>query len=304
MKNPWMGYLCAAFATAAWGSIYVVSKFVMEHVPVFTLLFLRYGIAAAFLAIVLRGRKWAPIERSDYKHVFLIGFVGYFMSVAAQFVGTQLSGASLASVINSMAPVFIVMFAVPILKERLTFSKITALAASLLGANFLMGTGGDQGAIGAGVAVSFFAVLSWSWMSVAVKRISGKYDAISLTVYAMVVAAVCTLPASLYELLTVPNVELFDPVVALSVIYMAIVATAVAHVCWNKSLSMLEASTCSLFYPVQPLVSVLLGALLLGERMQGRFWVGMGLIAGGVLVSVLAGQPGLARQVRRDVTAP
>lgn len=52
----------------------------------------------------------------------------------------------------------------------------------------------------------------------------------------------------------------------------------------------MEAGICSLFYPVQPMVSVLLGALFLGEKMNASFFVGAVLIIGGVLVSVVAEQ--------------
>ena len=42
----------------------------------------------------------------------------------------------------------------------------------------------------------------------------------------------------------------------------------------------------SLFYPVQPLVSVLLDGLLLGERMTVPFWIGAALIISGLFLSI------------------
>ncbi|NLK36177.1 MAG: DMT family transporter, partial [Gracilibacteraceae bacterium] len=69
--------------------------------------------------------------------------------------------------------------------------------------------------------------------------------------------------------------------------YMGLVCTGLAHVLWNKSLSMLEAGTCSLFYPIQPMVAVLLGWLFLGESINLSFVFGAVLIIGGVVFSLL-----------------
>jgi drug/metabolite transporter (DMT)-like permease len=52
---------------------------------------------------------------------------------------------------------------------------------------------------------------------------------------------------------------------------------------------MLEASACSLFYPVQPLVSVILGVIVLGETIDARFIAGSALIVGGILFAVIRG---------------
>lgn len=290
MKSKLLGSICALIATSAWGSLYVVSKVVLDTVPPFTLLLFRYLVAAAALLILLKTRKPERIERKDYKFLFFIGFVGYFLSVGAQFVGTKMSGASLASLINSMNPVFIIIFAVLFLKEKLTAGKSISLIASLAGTYIIVGRAGNNGVMLEGIIVSVFAVVAWSAMSVVVKQIADKYDAITITTYAILVALFCTLPVSIWELTTTPNLVLLQPKVIWSVLYMGLISTAVAHVCWNKSLALMEAGICSLFYPVQPMVSVLLGALFLGEKMNASFFVGAVLIIGGVLVSVVAEQ--------------
>ena len=56
---------------------------------------------------------------------------------------------------------------------------------------------------------------------------------------------------------------------------------------WNYCLSRAEASTCSLFYPIQPLTSMVLGVLLLNEHMTVGFIAGAVLIVFGVLYSTL-----------------
>ena len=73
----------------------------------------------------------------------------------------------------------------------------------------------------------------------------------------------------------------------LALLYMGIFCTGMAHLLWNQSLSMIEASICSAFYPIQPLVSVILGIIFLHENITTSFLVGCVIIVIGVLVCIL-----------------
>lgn len=286
MPNKKMAYLYLTITLCAWGSLYVVSKFVLARVPTFTVLFIRYFIAGIVLLFVLRRKNISKIEKQDYKYVFFIGFIGYFLSIVAQFLGTKFSNASLASLINSTNPIFIILFAVLILKEKLTLHKIICVIAALTGTYIIIGGGSGSGHA-LGILLSVISVILWSLMTVIVRKITQKYNPIQITTYAIIIAAICSLPASIYELIVIPNIELLNPTVIISLLYIGLVCTALSHVLWNKSLSMIEAGSCSLFYPLQPMVSVLLGWLLLGEEITIRFALGAILIIGGILFSVV-----------------
>lgn len=101
----------------------------------------------------------------------------------------------------------------------------------------------------------------------------------------MGVALVFTIPASAVELMHTPAI--WDSGVILSLLYMAVMCTCVAHVLWNESLSLIEAGTCSAFYPVQPLTATVLGILFLGEAVSLSFWVGTVLILMGVMLCLI-----------------
>ena len=289
MPNKKMAYLYLTITLCAWGSLYVVSKFVLDKVPTFTVLFIRYFIAGSVLFFVLKRRNVRKIEKQDYKYVFFVGFVGYFLSIVAQFLGTKFSNASLASLINSTNPIFIILFAVLILKEKLTFHKIICVIAAMTGTYIIIGGGSGSGHA-LGISLSVVSVILWSLMTVIVRKITQKYDPIQITTYAIIIATICSFPASTYELIVIPNIDIFNPTVILSLLYIGLICTALSHVLWNKSLSMIEAGNCSLFYPLQPMVSVLLGWLLLGENITIRFALGAILIIGGILFSVVGKQ--------------
>lgn len=285
MTNKKVAYLYLLITFCVWGSLYVVGKLVLGKVPVITVLFLRYLIAGITLFFVLGKSKTKKIEHQDYKYIFLIGFVGYFLSIGLQFMGIKLSSASVASLVNSMNPITITVFAAIILKEKFTIRKIVCVILAIIGVYIIIGgISGNRQVLG--IIFSILSVISWSFVSVIVRRITQKYSAIQITAYCMFVAAVCTLPFSGYELITEHSAQ-FDSNIILLLLYMGVVCTALANVLWNKSLSMIEAGTCSLFYPIQPMVSVLFGCMFLGENIDIRFVLGAILIIGGVLVGIL-----------------
>jgi drug/metabolite transporter (DMT)-like permease len=292
VKKINLGYVYVLITVSAWGSTYVVSKFILGMVPPLTILFLRFLVGAAALSLVLARRGWVKIERRDFKMIFLLGFVGYFIGVGAQMLGIKYSNASVASLLNAMNPIFIILFAVPLLKEKITVYKLVSVAAAVAGAFIIIGGVQDSGMV-TGALMCLLCVLAWSLMSVASKHLSIKYDSLAVTTYAMLVALVFMLPVSLIEIALTPNVRLFEPGPIAAVLYMGCITTALAYVLWNKSISMMEAGLASLFYPVQPMVSVILGTIFLGERMNASFFIGAALIVGGVVYSILAGRRAL-----------
>ncbi|RYD05997.1 hypothetical protein N752_06465 [Desulforamulus aquiferis] len=122
-----MGKLLGAFylslAAGIWGGMYVVSKYVLDFVPPLTLVVLRFIIAATVLGLIFYYKKDRRVEKEDLKLVAWLGFIGYTVSIGAQFAGTWLSSAHMGAVITSASPAFIVLFGALLLKERITLPK-------------------------------------------------------------------------------------------------------------------------------------------------------------------------------------
>lgn len=284
MEDKKRAYIYLLITFCAWGSLYVVSKFVLGKIPLFTISFLRYFIAGMTLLIILKTLPRKPIKREDYKYVFIIGFLGYFLAIGAQLLGTKLCNASLASLINSTNPILIMLFASIMLKEKLTLKKTFSIILAIMGTYIIIGGIQGEGQI-LGVIISIGSVILWSFVSVMVRRVTQKYEPLQITTYAIIIGMICTMPISIYEV--VSKSFKFDLTAVVALLYMGLVCTALAHLLWNKSLSMIEAGICSLFYPLQPMIAVLLGILFLNETIDVNFIIGSVMIITGVVVSVL-----------------
>ena len=278
-------YLFLMTTFMLWGSLYVVSQFVLGKIPTFTVAMFRYLIAFIALSFISLKSKKEKIEKSDYKYFFIMGFIGYFISVDCQLLGTKISGGSMVSLINSLNPIIISVMAMIILNEKLEINKIIGIILSLFGVYMIVGTGANIEFIG--VLISFIAVIGWAFMSVISRKISNKYSALTLTKVSMLIATVCNIPVSFLEIqITHPLIQI-DIGAILGILYMGIVCTAFTNILWNKSLSMLPANTCSAFFPIQTLTSSFLGVLVFHEILTTSFVLGSTFIIVGVLISLL-----------------
>ena len=75
-----------------------------------------------------------------------------------------------------------------------------------------------------------------------------------------------------------------DQLLVAGTLFMGLFSTALGHLAWNRSLATAEASFCSMFYALQPMVSALIGAIFLGHEFGPRFFSGGALIVAGILI--------------------
>lgn len=285
MNKRYMIPLFGAFIL--WGSLYIVSKIALRTIPPVTLLALRYlvSIPALFLILKLRHALKRP-EKRDVKTIFAIGFVGYFASFCLQMLGINRLSGSVSSLLGAMNPIFIPILAAIFLKERMTLAKAGCVLISMIGVVTIVGVNGTVDPLGA--VLMLLSVFLWSSASIIIRRVSGRYDPMQIAMMAMLFALPFTGAWSLLELQE--STVTFTREGVLAVLYMGLMGTAAAHTLWNTSLSLMDASFCSMFYPMQPLVSAVLGVLLLGEAITPNFVVGGLVICCGIVAAVLSGR--------------
>ena len=278
--------LFAAFVL--WGSQYVISKIALRTVPPVTLLALRYLVSIPALFIVLRLRHaLTPVKKGDWPILFAIGFTGYFASFCLQMLGINRLTGSVSSLLGAMNPIFIPILAAFFLHERITPAKIACVALSMAGVVVIVGVDGTVDASGALLMLA--SVFLWSTASIIIRRVSGRYDPMQIALIAILCALPFTGGWSLIELQSAPCSFTLESVLA--VLYMGVLGTAVTHSLWNYSLRVMDASFCSMFYPMQPLVSSILGVLFLHEAVTPGFVIGALMICCGIVAAVISAKP-------------
>lgn len=299
------GALAASLAAAIWGGMYVVSRLVLGVIPPLTLLVIRFLVALPALWIwhgltERRAVGWRWPSRRAWLDLAVIGGVGYCLSLAAQFGGTALGGASAGAIITSATPAFVALFAWLLLRERPTLRQTLGLALAFGGVLLVVDAGRAAATDGArnpnalfGGALLVIAAVTWALYSVLVRRAGQAHglSTLTITLGATVVGLMFDLPLAGIEL-TGMTIGPITPLIVLGVLYLGLVSTALAFHLWNLGFKLLDANTAALCFFAQPVVGATLGVLLLGEPMSFGLALGATLILGGALVSVARRQGG------------
>ncbi|HHT7190115.1 TPA: DMT family transporter [Bacillus cereus] len=289
MQQTILGAICLSLAASIWGGMYVVSKYVLDYIPPLTLVWLRFIIAFAALYMILKiaekkQKKKATIRKKDWLLFAWIGFIGYFISITCQFIGTKLSDAHTGSLVTSATPAFMVIFAAIILKEKLTARRLLSTIIATIGVIIVIGWDIEIGSYFIGTIILVGAAITWALLSIYVKIASVKFSSLVITTYAIFFSLFFITPFMIWEFQST-SIEHMNMYVILGVLYLGIVSTAGAFFLWNKGLELMDASIGSLFFFFQPIVGSLLGWLLLNETLNMNFFIGGILIICSVFIT-------------------
>ncbi|MGY2614265.1 DMT family transporter [Bacillus pretiosus] len=289
MKQTILGAICLSLAASIWGGMYVVSKYVLDFIPPLTLVWLRFIIAFVVLYGILKiaekkQKKKVTIRKKDWLLFAWIGFIGYFISITCQFIGTKLSDAHTGSLVTSATPAFMVIFAAIILKEKLTARRLLSTIIATVGVIIVIGWDIEIGSYFIGTIILVGAAITWALLSIYVKIASVRFSSLVITTYAIFFSLFFITPFMLWELQST-SIETVNTHVILGVVYLGVVSTAGAFFLWNKGLELMDASIGSLFFFFQPIVGSLLGWLLLNETLNNNFFIGGILIVCSVFIT-------------------
>ncbi|MFA9489642.1 MAG: DMT family transporter [Anaerolineales bacterium] len=280
------GIIAGLAAASIWGGMYVVSKVVLEVIPPFTLLNIRLLLGIISLGSIILLKKGFRATRKQVGVILLVGIIGFGISLGFQFTGTKLSSAANAALVTSASPVFILLFGALILHERVTSVRLFALLLASVGVLIVVDPRaalyGGKAAIGNVLLLA--AALTWGLYSVLIKKSSKDLNIIEVSTFAFIGGWFFSLPIMFSEIKS-ENIGTLTLPIILGVLYLGIIATALAMYLWNKSLDILEAGLVSLLFFAQPVVGVALGTLILDEVLNTGFWVGAGMIGLGLLIA-------------------
>lgn len=289
--HTFAGLISGLAAASIWGGMYVVSKVVLEVIPPFSLLLLRLIMGAIALGVVIYFRNRNPENRQAFTKdlfwkSFLVGVVGYGVSLGFQFVGTKLSTASNGSLVTSATPAFVLLFAPFLLGEKTTTRRIIALVISSLGVLAVIDPRNAE------LSPSLFwgnmsllaAALTWALYSVLVRKVSQTQDLLISSTVMLLGGIPSSLAFSIWEVNTI-GIGQITPGILGGLLFLGIISTAIAMFLWNYAFAELPAAVASLTFFAQPVVGTLLGWFFLSEAITPLFIVGGALIGAGILIA-------------------
>lgn len=273
-----------------WGSTWLFIKLGLEDLPPLTFAGTRFLLAALILSLMIlaRGVRW-PRSRHDWTIIATVGVLQFSLNYGLVFWGEQHISSGLAAVLQSTFPAFGLVIAHLYLPgEQMTKVKVIGVLLGVLGVAVIFS---DQLSIAGTMALlgSVALVLSalfGSYGNVLVKAYGQKIDPQVLAAGQML----CGFPPLLVlGLLTEGNPFRFRWTVtaALSLAYLVIVGSVIAFALYYWLLRNMDVTKTMLIALVTPAVAVVLGMIVLGEKLNWRLFAGGACIISGLALIVL-----------------
>jgi drug/metabolite transporter (DMT)-like permease len=263
-------YLELIFAAVVWGISFIATKVAVADVPPAVVVWLRFtiGLVILFVFMLFRGMLRLPTIK-DGLYFALLGFIGISFHQWLQSTGLVTSQASTTSWIVSTAPIFIALLAWVFLREKLGVMAILGIGLATLGVLLVVSKGNFSsvftGAIGTpGDLLVLISAPNWAVFSVLSRSALKKFPALFVLFYVMLFGWVFS---SIHFLFiqgwtTIPQISSSS---WLAVAFLGIGCTALAYIFWYDGLQAITASQAGVFLYIEPLVSLVAAALILGE---------------------------------------
>ncbi len=291
-------------AGIGWASIFglsfLVTKGALSAFRPEELLFLRFALATLSLGLLgVLGVVSFSFAGKPKGPLFLMCLFQPIIYFTCETLGLQRISSISAGLILGALPAVVAALSVPALRERLRPLQWVGLGLSVLGLTFVIGIPGRQvdggGDSPAGILLILAALLSAAFYNVFSRRASRWYSPAESTFAMMASGAVVFGLITLISSLARGDWSMVERGTAQAwgaIAYLGLLSSVLAFFLINLTLAQLPASRSAVFATLVPLVSLLAGILVGGDRATLSTWLGAGGILVGVWITNAAGAAG------------
>lgn len=275
------------FSVSVFGTIGIFVRWI--GLPSSVIALVRGAVGAAFLLLLARFRH-APIDRAALRRrwqLLLLSAAMMSFNWITLFEAYRYTTVATATLCYYMAPIFVTLISPVLLKERLTARKLLCVFLALVGMVFVSGVP-QSGLPGPsetkGILLALCSAALYAGVILINKYLAG-VPAYDRTLLQLACAAAVMIP---YILLTEDlSAMSVTPLGAVLLLIVAVFHTGWCYALYFGSMTVLSAQTVALFSYIDPIVAILLSALLLREPLGWSGILGAALVLGSTLVSEL-----------------
>lgn len=263
-------YAKVIFSVSVWGASFIATKVVLREVSPVTVVWLRFGIGVLILGLTNLWRRQLTLPGwKDGLYFGLLGFLGITFHQWLQSTGLVTAQASTTAWIVATTPIFMVVLGWAFLRERLARSQLMGIVLAAIGVIGVVSKGdlaslavGQFGA--AGDVLILISAANWAVFSALSRRGLDRHPATWMLFYVMgfgwllVTGLLMTGPG----LTEVGQLSLYG---WMGVAFLGIACSGLAYIFWYDGLQAIPTSQVGAFLYLEPLVAVIVAAMVLSE---------------------------------------
>ncbi len=266
-----------------WGTTWLASKEGVKHMPALQLAGIRQFIGGSLYIVFFLFKKASWPKGKQWITILILSFLNFFLSNGLSTWGVQYISSGLGSIIGAIFPLWMVIIAIAG-GERLPQKAIIGL---------VMGFGGVciifydhlhdflEPGFRFGIMLSVAATISWAFGTLYTKKHAANFNpyfslGLQMIISGVAVYGVAEASGKTISITEIPANSWWP------ILYLVVIGSVLTFVAYIYSLQHLPTSLASLYAYVNPIVAVLLGAIIFQERLNIFVAVGGAVTIAGV----------------------
>ena len=297
-----VAWVCLLIVYVVWGSTYLAIRVGVETMPPLLMASARQLVAGIIMfPLALRSRRVAVRAgrvvrfwpgRAEWAGCATVGVL-LLVANGVVGVGEKTVPSGLAALLVATVPLWLLSFDAVLNHARLGLAPVAGLALGLVGVGLLSGLGGGSGQISAGGVVLILAAAAmWALGTIMARRVTIPSSPALASGMELLCGGVALLALAgaggEFGSLRLAEVS-WQSWLALG--YLIVIGSIVAFSAYGIAVRALPTATVATYAYVNPVIAVLLGTLILNERLSPAMFGGGALIVGAVVLVVRRSPP-------------
>jgi drug/metabolite transporter (DMT)-like permease len=290
MNGKAKGYMALAVTCSVWGTTWVASKIGVKEIPALQMAYIRQFIAGiCFVGFFMLYKKMPLPSAKQFRWITVMAILMFVFANGLSTWSLKYIPTGLSALIGALYPLSVVVIEKVFFKSRqLTVLTFIGLFLGLTGVGIVFYENAFHNldtSFLIGLSLSVIAMLSWSFGTVFLSRNKEAVNPYYGTGWQMLISAVILWLMAETTQPTVP-LQAISMTVWMVILYLVVFGSIIAFAAFIYSMKSLPAAIASLFAYINPLVAMVLAALILEEKLtMNILWGAIVTLTGVFLVN-------------------
>jgi drug/metabolite transporter (DMT)-like permease len=271
-------FIALAFVCFFWGTTWIASKEGVQHMPALQLAGIRQFIGGILYVGFFLFKKEAWPKGKQWKTIIILSILNFALSNGLSTWGVKYISSGLGAILNAVFPLWIVIITF-FRGEKLARLAILGLIISFAGvcvifydhlSDFI------QPDFRFGIMLSFMATISWAFGSLYTKKKAATFNpyfslGLQMLISSLLLITIAGTTGMAVPLVTIPAASWW------SIAYLVIIGSVISFIAYIYMLQKLPPEISSIYAYINPIVAVLLGAIIFGELLTIAIAIGGGI---------------------------
>lgn len=290
---PRRGYVYVALAAVLWAVSGSSAKFLFQNgMTPLQLVQIRVTLGVLFLVawLALRNRSLLRIDWRDIPYFLSLGILGLAMVNCTYMLAISKIKVAAAILLEYLAPVFIALYSLVWLREKLKPATAMAILGAILGCYLMVG-GYNLDLLSLnreGVLYGVASAIAFAWYSVYGERGMRRYPPWTVLFYSILAAALFWNVAHLlWGGFPRPLESLMQPYSGLQwvlILYIVVLGTMVPFGLYLDGINLIRSTRASITATLEPIAAGVISFIFLGETLEGFQMLGGLLVIASIIL--------------------